>query len=189
MKKPNSEIATFGAGCFWCIEAIFQEVKGVIKVISGYSGGHITDPTYEQVSSGTTGHAESVQILFDPAEVQYLELLAIFWKIHDPTTRNRQGNDIGPQYRSVIFYHNEKQREMAEKSKADLEKANIWNAPIVTEIVAFKGFFPAETYHHNYYHKNPNQVYCQLVIMPKIKKFETIFRNNLKDKKNNKQKE
>ena len=184
-KKENpmqnkTEIATLGGGCFWCIEAIYERVRGVIKVTSGYSGGHIENPTYEQVSTGTTGHAESVQIEFDPTVISYNEILDIFWQIHDPTQLNRQGNDIGPQYRSVIFYHDERQKEIALKSKAELEKEKIFDKPIVTEITAFKRFYPAESYHKNYYDRNSDEPYCQLVITPKLQKFKKHFSEYLK---------
>ena len=182
-EKPmqnKTEIATLGGGCFWCIEAIYERVRGVIKVTSGYSGGHVENPTYEQVSTGTTGHAESVQIEFDPTVISYNEILDIFWQIHDPTQLNRQGNDIGPQYRSVIFYHNERQKEIALKSKAELEKEKIFDKPIVTEITAFKRFYPAESYHKNYYDRNSDEPYCQLVITPKLQKFKKHFSEYLK---------
>ena len=182
-EKPmqnKTEIATLGGGCFWCIEAIYERVRGVIKVTSGYSGGHVENPTYEQVSTGTTGHAESVQIEFDPTVISYNEILDIFWQIHDPTQLNRQGNDIGPQYRSVIFYHNERQKEIALKSKAELEKEKIFDKPIVTEITAFKRFYPAESYHKNYYDRNSDEPYCQLVITPKLQKFKKRFSEYLK---------
>ena len=178
--QNKTEIATLGGGCFWCIEAIYERVRGVIKVTSGYSGGHVENPTYEQVSTGTTGHAESVQIEFDPTVISYNEILDIFWQIHDPTQLNRQGNDIGPQYRSVIFYHDERQKEIALKSKAELEKENIFDKPIVTEITAFKRFYPAESYHKNYYDRNSDEPYCQLVITPKLQKFKKHFSEYLK---------
>ncbi len=178
--QNKTEIATLGGGCFWCIEAIYERVRGVVKVTSGYSGGHVENPTYEQVSTGTTGHAESVQIEFDPTVISYNEILDIFWQIHDPTQLNRQGNDIGPQYRSVIFYHNERQKEIALKSKAELEKEKIFDKPIVTEITAFKRFYPAESYHKNYYDRNSDEPYCQLVITPKLQKFKKHFSEYLK---------
>ncbi len=178
--QNKTEIATLGGGCFWCIEAIYERVRGVIKVTSGYSGGHVENPTYEQVSTGTTGHAESVQIEFDPTVISYNEILDIFWQIHDPTQLNRQGNDIGPQYRSVIFYHDERQKEIALKSKAELEKEKIFDKPIVTEITAFERFYPAESYHKNYYDRNSDEPYCQLVITPKLQKFKKHFSEYLK---------
>lgn len=178
--QTKIEIATFGSGCFWCTEAIFERVNGVIKVVSGYSGGTTENPTYKEVCTGTTGHAECTQIYFDPNVVTYDELLEIFWKTHDPTTLNRQGNDIGTQYRSVIFYHNAEQKQKAEYYKRKLEEEKIWDKPIVTEIAEFKKFFPAEDYHQNYYENNPYQGYCAFVITPKIEKFEKIFKDKLK---------
>ncbi|WP_337872935.1 peptide-methionine (S)-S-oxide reductase MsrA [Ignavibacterium sp.] len=178
--QTKIEIATFGSGCFWCTEAIFERVSGVIKVVSGYSGGTTENPTYKEVCTGTTGHAECTQIYFDPNVVTYDELLEIFWKTHDPTTLNRQGNDVGTQYRSVIFYHNAEQKQKAEYYKKKLEEEKIWNKPIVTEITEFKKFFPAEDYHQNYYENNPYQGYCDFVITPKIEKFEKIFKDKLK---------
>lgn len=179
-EQTKIEIATFGSGCFWCTEAIFERVNGVIKVVSGYSGGTTENPTYKEVCTGTTGHAECTQIYFDPSVVTYDELLEIFWKTHDPTTLNRQGNDIGTQYRSVIFYHNAEQKQKAEYYKKKLEEEKIWDKPIVTEITEFKKFFPAEDYHQNYYENNPYQGYCAFVITPKIEKFEKIFKDKLK---------
>ncbi len=174
------EIATFGSGCFWCTEAIFERVKGVNKVVSGYSGGKLENPTYKDVCSGTTGHAECTQIFYDPTVISYDELLEIFWKTHDPTTLNRQGNDVGTQYRSVIFYHNQEQKQKAEYYKKKLEDEKIWEKPIVTEISELKKFYPAEDYHQNYYDNNPFQGYCAFVITPKIEKFEKIFKDKLK---------
>jgi peptide-methionine (S)-S-oxide reductase len=178
--KSEFKLATFGGGCFWCTEAIFQRLNGVEKVLPGYSGGHVDNPTYEQVCTGTTGHAESVQISYDPAKVTYDQLLEVFWKTHDPTTRNRQGNDVGPQYRSVIFYHDAEQKKVAESYKAELEAEHIWNRPIVTEIVPYDKFWPAEDYHRNYYNENTSKGYCTLVITPKIEKFKKIFKDRLK---------
>jgi peptide-methionine (S)-S-oxide reductase len=174
------DTATFASGCFWCTEAIFERVNGVEKVISGYSGGTVANPTYEEVCTGTTGHAECTQIIYDPSVVSYDELLEIFWKMHDPTTLNRQGNDVGTQYRSAIFYHNEKQKEKAEYYKKKLTEEKIWDKPIVTEITKFTKFYPAEDYHQEYYDKNPNQGYCAYVITPKVEKFEKIFKDKLK---------
>ena len=168
-------VATFGSGCFWCTEAVFQRVKGVQRVVSGYSGGHDPQPTYKAVCAGTTGHAECIQVTYDPATISYVELLRIFWKMHDPTTRNRQGNDVGTQYRSVVFYHDEEQRRAAETLREELDKARIWPNPIVTEVVAFRQFFPAEDYHQNYYNRNSSQPYCAFVITPKLDKFEEVF--------------
>ncbi|MCU0427649.1 MAG: peptide-methionine (S)-S-oxide reductase MsrA [Candidatus Kapabacteria bacterium] len=178
----KTEIATFGSGCFWCTEAIFQRVEGVVKVVSGYEGGTVKNPTYKQVCEGTTGHAECTQITFDPAKVSYDELLKIFWKTHDPTTLNRQGNDVGTQYRSVIFYHNEQQKVLAEKYKKELNASGAWDNPIVTEISATSTFYPAEDYHQNYFNDNPGQGYCAFVIRPKVEKFEAVFKDKLKKK-------
>jgi peptide-methionine (S)-S-oxide reductase len=174
--------ATFGSGCFWCTETVFRRLKGVESVVSGYSGGHADNPTYEQVCSGTTGHAESIQIEYDPNIISYDALLEVFWKMHDPTTRNRQGNDVGTQYRSVIFYHDEEQKKLAEFYKKKLEEEKIWSRPIVTEIIPYKKFWPAEGYHQNYYENNPSQGYCALVITPKIEKFKAIFKDKLKNR-------
>lgn len=178
----KTEIATFGSGCFWCTEAIFQRVDGVIKVVSGYEGGSVKNPTYKQVCEGTTGHAECTQITFDPAKVSYAELLKIFWKTHDPTTLNRQGNDVGTQYRSVIFYHNAEQKALAEKYKKELDASGAWDKPLVTEITATSTFYPAEDYHQNYFNDNPGQGYCAFVIRPKVEKFEAVFKDKLKKK-------
>ncbi|MGD2072292.1 MAG: peptide-methionine (S)-S-oxide reductase MsrA [Candidatus Thorarchaeota archaeon] len=172
-------LATFGAGCFWCVEAAFQQLKGVSSVVSGYSGGTVENPTYKQVCTGTTGHAEACQIEFDPEKIGYEELLEVFFEIHDPTTRNRQGNDVGTQYRSVIFYHDSEQKNIAEKMKKELDAKGIWKNPIVTEITPFTTFYKAEEYHEDYYRKNPNQSYCRFVIKPKIDKFEKAFQLKL----------
>lgn len=174
------QIVTFGSGCFWCTEAVFQNVKGVISVISGYSGGTTKNPTYEEVCGGKTGHAEVIQLKYNPDIISYDELLEIFWKSHDPTTLNRQGNDIGTQYRSVIFYHNEEQKKLAEYYKEKLDKAKIFDKPIVTEVTKFKEFYPAEEYHQNYFENNPYQPYCIFVIKPKVEKFKEVFKNKLK---------
>jgi peptide-methionine (S)-S-oxide reductase len=175
------ETVTFGSGCFWCTEAVFQQLKGVSIVVSGYSGGHVENPTYEQVVTGRTGHAEVCQIQFDPEQISFEDILEVFFNTHDPTTLNRQGNDVGTQYRSVIFYHNDEQRRTAERIKAELDTSGNWNNPIVTEIVPFEKFYKAEDYHQNYYRNNPNQGYCQLVIAPKLKKFEKVFKLKLSD--------
>lgn len=172
--------ATFAAGCFWCVEAVFERLEGVEDVVSGYCGGHVDNPTYEQVCTGTTGHAEACRITYDPERISYAELLEVFWKTHDPTTKDRQGNDVGPQYRSVIFYHDEEQRKLAQEYKARLEAERIWDRPIVTEIVPAGRFWPAESYHQDYYARNPDKGYCALVITPKIEKFRKIFRDRLK---------
>ena len=175
--------AILGGGCFWCTEAIFQELKGVIKVESGYSGGKTAHPTYEEVCSGMTGHAECLQIVYDPHVITFDELLEVFWESHDPTSLNRQGADVGTQYRSAIFYHNEHQRERAEHFKAELTKNKAYDKPIVTEITAFKKFYPAGDYHKEYYRMHSSQPYCHLVIRPKLDKFEKAFKDKLK--KNN----
>lgn len=175
------DTATFGAGCFWCTEAVFQNLKGVYKVVSGYSGGHKENPTYEEVCAGTTGHAEVTQIIFNPEEISFNELLQVFWGTHDPTSLNRQGNDIGTQYRSVIFYHNSGQKISSEYFKEKLIKEKIWDMPIVTEISQFTKFYPAEDYHQNYYNNNPRQGYCSFVITPKVEKFKKLFASKLKD--------
>jgi len=174
------QVATFGAGCFWCTEAVFQRLKGVVNVESGYSGGTVPNPTYEQVCTGSTGHAEVSQITFDPELISYAELLQVFWKTHDPTTLNRQGNDTGTQYRSVIYYHNDEQKKLAEEYKRELDSAKIWNDPIVTEISPFKIFYKAEDYHQDYYNRNGSQPYCTFVITPKIEKFKKVFADKLK---------
>lgn len=175
-----TDTVTFGEGCFWCTEAIFQQLKGVEKVTSGYSGGHIKNPTYEEVCSGKTGFVEVTQIVYDPAVISFDELLEVFWKTHDPTTLNRQGADVGTQYRSVIFYHNPSQKQRAEHYKAELNKSKVWANPVVTAIEPFTNFYAAEDYHQNYYNNNPNQGYCRLVIQPKLEKFEKIFKAKLK---------
>lgn len=174
------QTATFGAGCFWCVEAIFKELRGVQKVVSGYAGGHVEYPSYEAVCLGHTGHAEAVQITFDPEIISFEELLEVFWRTHDPTTLNRQGADVGTQYRSVIFFHDAAQREAAEKSKREVEKAKLWPDPIVTEIVPFTNFYAAEKYHQDYFRLNPNQPYCNRVIDPKMQKFRRAFQEKLK---------
>lgn len=176
----TKDTATFGTGCFWCSEAVFQELEGVIKVTSGYSGGHVANPTYEQVCSKTTGHAEVVEVVYDPSVITYDELLEVFWKTHDPTTLNRQGNDVGPQYRSVIFYHNPLQKQKAEEYKDALGKSGAWANPIVTSIEPFKNFYPAENYHQDYYRLNGQAPYCYYVIRPKMEKFEKVFKSKLK---------
>ncbi len=177
---PNREVATLAGGCFWCLEAVFNELKGVEKVVSGYAGGHVKNPTYEQVCTGTTGHAEVVQITFDPQVISYVDLLNVFFTIHDPTTLNRQGADAGTQYRSAIFYHSPEQQAVAEKIRTELNAAKIWDAPIVTEIKPLTAFYPAEEYHQQYYERNPNQGYCRVVIAPKVLKFRKQFMSKLK---------
>ena len=175
------ETATFGSGCFWCTEAVFQQLKGVTSVVSGYSGGNVENPTYKQVVTGRTGHAEVCQIEFDPERISFKDLLEVFFNTHDPTTLNRQGNDVGTQYRSVIFYHSEDQRRIAEIVKAELDKSGTWKNPIVTEIVPFEKFYEAEDYHQNYFRNNPDQGYCRVVIAPKIEKFEKVFKLKISD--------
>jgi peptide-methionine (S)-S-oxide reductase len=180
MKSKNLEKATFGAGCFWCTEAVFTRVNGVTEAISGYSGGTEKNPTYEMISTGRTSYAEVTQITYDPEIVSFETLLKVFWETHDPTTLNRQGADVGPQYRSVVFYHNEEQKILSEKFKEKLNKAKIWNDPVVTEIAPYKNFYEAEDYHQDFYENNPNYGYCRIVIAPKIKKFENVFADELK---------
>jgi len=177
---PQLDTATFGNGCFWCTEAIFQQLEGVVKVTSGYSGGHVANPTYEQVCEKNTGHAEALNIIYDKSKITFDELLEVFWQTHDPTTLNKQGNDVGPQYRSAIFYHNNDQKEKAEKYKEELDKSGSWNKPIVTEITPFKNFYPAEDYHQNYFKDNGGQPYCYYVIRPKLEKFQKVFKDKLK---------
>lgn len=174
------EIATFGNGCFWCTEAIFQRLIGVQSVTSGYSGGFIVNPTYEQVCDKNTGHAEVLQIIYNPKEITFDELLEVFWKTHDPTTLNQQGADVGPQYRSVVFYHNEEQKAKAEKYKTELDAVKAFNNPIVTAIESFTNFYSAEGYHKNFFNNNPNQGYCRMVVRPKVEKFEKVFKAKLK---------
>jgi peptide-methionine (S)-S-oxide reductase len=174
------QLATLGGGCFWCLEAVYLDLRGVTGVMSGYSGGNVANPTYEQVCGKKTGHAEVVQLTFDPAEVSYEDLLRVFFTIHDPTTRDRQGNDIGPQYRSVIFTHDEAQRQAAEAVLKEISDAHIWPALIVTEIVPLEAFWPAEPEHHDYYARNPWSGYCRAIIAPKVQKFRKNFAERLK---------
>ena len=180
MNTNKTETAYFGEGCFWCTEAFFQRLEGVISVRSGYGGGHVVNPTYEQVCDKQTGHAEMTKIDYDPTKITYDELLEVFWKTHDPTTLNRQGADAGPQYRSVIFYTNAEQKQKAEHYKAELDKSHAYDKPIVTAIEPFTNYYPAENYHQNYYNENPNQGYCSYVIRPKVEKFEKVFKHKLK---------
>src|SRR5271157_3606105 len=180
MEQETFELATLGGGCFWCLEAVFINVEGVIQSVSGYAGGKKANPTYEQVCTGKTGHAEVVEITFDPAVITYRELLEIYFGIHDPTMLNRQGNDVGSQYRSVIFYHSPEQQELAEHYKRKLDSAGAFAAPIITEIVPFTAFYPAEEYHQNYYVDNPGKPYCSAMIRPKIEKFEKAFADKLR---------
>ena len=179
MKNENIELATFGGGCFWCIEAVFQMINGVSDVVSGYAGGETRNPSYKTVVSGGTGHAEAIQISFDPKLISYRELLDIFFYMHDPTTLNRQGNDIGTQYRSLILYHNEPQRKLAEEMAKEYNHKGVYQKPIVTEIKAYKEFFTAEDYHQNYYKNNKSQPYCSFVISPKIKKLKEKYKDKL----------
>lgn len=174
------EIATLGAGCFWCVEAIFQELKGVEKVVSGYTGGEVDNPTYKAVCNGTTGHAEVAQITFDPSVISFADILKVFWTTHNPTTLNRQGADVGTQYRSAIFYHSEAQKAIAEKSRMEVAPT-LWENPIVTEISPIGDFYLAENYHQNYFSLNPNQGYCRAVINPKVQKFRVKFKDLLKE--------
>jgi len=178
--SQGKEVVTLGGGCFWCIEAIFEELNGVEQVESGYSGGRVDDPTYEQVCTGTTGHAEVVQVTFDPKTISLKEILEVFFTVHDPTTLNRQGADVGTQYRSVIFYRSQEQKDIAEQVIREIQKAKLWKAPIVTELVPFMAFYRAEEYHQEYYKKNPGQAYCRIVIEPKIKKFREHYKDKLK---------
>ncbi len=181
--EHKTEVATFGAGCYWCTEAQFQMLKGVSKVESGFSGGHVDNPSYREVCNGTTGHAEVCNITYDPAVISFDELLAAFWTCHDPTTLNRQGNDEGTQYRSAIFYHNDEQKQKAEQYKKKLNDEKAWANPVVTEITEFKKFYKAEDYHQNYYNDNPNQSYCKFVVGPKVDKFKKVFKDKLKTAK------
>jgi peptide-methionine (S)-S-oxide reductase len=176
----KTETATFGTGCFWCTEAVFQELKGVYKVTSGYSGGSVKNPSYEAVCTGATGHAECLQIVYDPNIISFKELLEVFWESHDPTTLNRQGNDVGTQYRSVIFYHNEEQKKLSEEYKSKLDKSGAYSNPIVTEITPFTSFYAADDYHQDYYRLHGSQPYCSFVIRPKVEKFEKVFKDKLK---------
>ncbi len=180
--KQNEEIVTLGAGCFWCVEAIFERLHSVKKVISGYSGGTLANPTYKEVCSGLTGHAEVVQVVYDPTLVHFATVLEVFFKTHDPTTPNRQGADVGTQYRSVIFYHTNEQKQVAVDIIEQLNKEKIWVNPIVTEVTQFSKFYKAEDYHQDYFANNRTQSYCQAVITPKVNKFEKVFSNYLKDK-------
>ena len=179
IKMTNIETITLGSGCFWCTEAFFQRLKGVVKVTSGYSGGFVDNPTYEQVCDKTTGHAEVCQVLFDTTKISLDEILSVFWKTHDPTTLNQQGNDIGPQYRSVVFFHNKHQEDLAKKYINELNAAKAWPNPVVTTVEAFEKFYAAENYHQNYYNNNKNQGYCRYVIGPKLEKFEKVFADKL----------
>lgn len=180
--KNNSRMkeATFGAGCFWCIEACFKDLEGVISVVPGYAGGAKSNPSYEDVCTGTTGHAEVARVIYDESKISYDELLEMFWFVHDPTQLNRQGNDIGTQYRSVIFYHDSEQKETAESYKKQLVENKVWDKPIVTEIVAINNYYEAEKYHHNYFEQNPQNSYCQAIVRPKVEKFKKVFSAKMK---------
>jgi peptide-methionine (S)-S-oxide reductase len=177
---PEKEMATLGGGCFWCLEAVYEQLKGVERSESGYSGGSVVNPSYEQVCTGRTGHAEVVQLTFDPQVISFKEILEVFFTIHDPTTLNRQGADVGPQYRSAIFTHDEEQRAVAEQVIREIDAARIWDAPIVSEVTPFAAFFKAEDYHQQYFRKNPYQSYCQVVIAPKVAKFRRRYFDRLK---------
>lgn len=179
--QSNHEVATLGAGCFWCVEACFEQLKGVISVVSGYSGGHVPSPSYEQVCTKTTGHAEVVRVVFNPKEIGYREILQVFFSIHDPTTLNRQGNDIGPQYRSAIFHHNDTQKAVARQLIQELTEAKLFDQPIVTELSPAQEFYPAEDYHQGYFQANPSQGYCSMVVAPKVAKFRKLFQDRLKE--------
>jgi peptide-methionine (S)-S-oxide reductase len=174
-----SEVATFGGGCFWCLEAAFQQLRGIEKIVSGYAGGKRPNPTYEQVCSGATGHAEVVQITFDPSVITYRDILGVLFTIHDPTTRDRQGNDIGTQYRSVVFYHSPEQERVVREVIAELEREKVWDDPIVTEVLPLPTFYPAETYHQDYYNRNPDQAYCAAVVASKVAKVRKTYFDRL----------
>lgn len=177
----KADTATLGTGCFWCTEAVFEQLEGVISVTSGYAGGHVPNPSYKEVCTGETGHAECVQIVYDTSKISFDELLEVFWQVHDPTTLNRQGGDVGPQYRSVIFYHDDEQKQKSEKYKTELDKSGAFDNPIVTTLEPFTRFYKAENYHQEYYELNKNSnPYCSIVIQPKLEKFEKVFKNKLK---------
>jgi peptide-methionine (S)-S-oxide reductase len=178
--ETQRETATLGGGCFWCLEAVYDDLRGVESVVSGYAGGRVPNPSYEAVCNGTTGHAEVVQITFDPAEVSFRELLDVFFTIHDPTTLNRQGHDEGTQYRSVVFYHDDEQKQVAEQAIRDLEAEAVWENPVVTQVVPFTEFYPADDYHQEYFARNPRAGYCQVVIAPKVSKFRKQYLSRLK---------
>lgn len=180
MEPKQKEIATLAGGCFWCLEAVYEQLKGVEQVTSGYAGGSVANPTYQEVSTGRTGHAEVVQVVFDPEQVSYRDVLGVFFTIHDPTTLNRQGADVGTQYRSAIFYHSPEQKEAAESMIRELEAEGLWKNPIVTQVVPLEAFYPAEDYHQEYFRNHPNQPYCQVVIAPKVTKFRSKYLERLK---------
>lgn len=179
--NPNLQHATLAGGCFWCLEAVYQDLSGVAEVLPGYAGGHLPNPSYQQVCGGDTGHAEVVRLAFDPSVISYQDLLYVFWRIHDPTTLDRQGNDVGSQYRSAIFYETDEQRRLAERSLAETEASGLWPGKIVTEIAPLTAFYEAEPYHRNYFRLNPNQPYCTFVIDPKVRKFRKAFKEQLKE--------
>ena len=179
-EAKNKEVATLGAGCFWCVEAVYDQLEGVITVESGYMGGHKEKPTYKEVCTGDTGHAEVCRITFDPEVISFGELLTVFWSVHDPTTLNRQGGDVGTQYRSAIFYHSEEQKRIAEKQIQVVDEQKLYDDPIVTEVTEASAFYPAEDYHQEYFANNPNQGYCRMVVGPKVEKFQKIFKDKLK---------
>ncbi len=180
MSDKQLEVATLGGGCFWCLDAVYRDVAGVARVVSGYAGGHVPNPTYEQVCGKRTGHAEVVQVWYDPAVINYEDILTIFWRIHDPTTPNRQGNDVGPQYRSIILTHDEAQQAAAIKTRDQAVAEGVWRDPIVTEIVPLETFYEAEAYHQDYFAQNPYQPYCVYVVDPKVRKFRKSFQDKLK---------
>ena len=180
MTETTLQTATFGAGCYWCTEAVFQRIKGVEGVVSGFMGGHVENPTYEQVCRMDTGHAEVIQFQYDPEVVKFEELLEVFWKTHDPTTPNQQGADVGPQYRSAVFYHSDEQKELAEKYKAKLDEAGVFSSPIVTEVTEASTFYAAMNKHQNFFNDNPQQGYCRAVIVPKVEKLKAVFADKLK---------
>ncbi len=180
--KPGQEVATLGGGCFWCLEAVFKDLEGVASVMSGYAGGHVENPTYKAVCGGRTGHAEVTQIVFDPRVISYEDLLRVFFSIHDPTTRDRQGNDVGPQYRSIILTHSDAQRKAAEAVMREVAEAKVWPAPLVTEVEPLAVFYPAEAEHHDYFARNPYAGYCQAVVAPKVAKFRKSFSHRLKSR-------
>jgi len=182
-RNNGREVATLAGGCFWCLETIFDELKGVERVVSGYSGGKMANPSYKEVCGGRTGHAEAVQVVFDPRVISYREILEVFFSTHDPTTLNRQGADVGTQYRSAIFYHDDKQKAIAEQLIKELNASKIWNAPIVTEVTPFSSFYPAEDYHQHYFKQNAPQPYCQVIIAPKLAKFREHYNDKLKNKR------
>ena len=185
-RGTDKEIATLAGGCFWCLEAIFREVRGIEKVVSGYSGGTAVNPSYNEVCSGITGHAESVQLTYDPKQISFREILAIFFAVHDPTTLNRQGADVGTQYRSAIFYHNEEQKTAAQEAIKQLKASKVWGASVVTQVAPYKNFYPAEEYHQEYFARNPERLYCSVVIAPKLDKFRKQYlQKNKKSKVKN----